>query len=117
MVTKPRSYDRSVARDLPSSDNTVLDRWGTEPRSAENAGGFLDCTGTALRCVVAYQTVSSGCSALAGANIEIWQCDASGHYSEYAQPGYDGTGPTYLRGLQTTDADGQVTFVTVYPGW
>ena len=29
------------------------------------------------------------------------QCDASGFYSEYAQPGYNGTGQTYLRGLQT----------------
>jgi hypothetical protein len=24
---------------------------------------------------------------------------------------------TYLRGLQTTTADGQVTFTTIYPGW
>jgi protocatechuate 3,4-dioxygenase beta subunit len=68
-----------------------------------------------LRCVVPHQTVSSSW-ALTGASIEIWQCDASGYYSEYAQPGYDGTGETYLRGC-TTDANGQVTFVTVYPDW
>ena len=35
----------------------------------------------------------------------------------YARPGYDGTGQTYLRGLQTTDANGQVTFSTIFPGW
>src|SRR5262249_9253762 len=61
--------------------------------------------------------VSNSCAPVAGASVEIWQCDASGHYSEYAQQGYDGTGQTYLRGLQTSDASGQVTFNTIYPGW
>jgi protocatechuate 3,4-dioxygenase beta subunit len=32
-------------------------------------------------------------------------------------PGFDGTGKTFLRGIQTTDANGQVTFTTIYPGW
>lgn len=48
---------------------------------------------------------------------QIWQCDATGYYSEYSQPGYDGTGQTYLRGTQVSDANGQVTFTTIYPGW
>ena len=61
--------------------------------------------------------VNNGCAAVGGAAVEIWQCDAVGNYSEYAQPGYDGTGQTFLRGLQTTDASGRVTFKTVYPGW
>jgi protocatechuate 3,4-dioxygenase beta subunit len=26
-------------------------------------------------------------------------------------------GQTYLRGIQTTDANGEVTFTTIYPGW
>src|SRR2546422_507266 len=56
-------------------------------------------------------------AALANANVEIWQCDASGNYSEYAQPGYNGTGQTFLRGLQSTDAEGRATFKTIYPGW
>jgi protocatechuate 3,4-dioxygenase beta subunit len=51
------------------------------------------------------------------ANVEIWHCDADGNYSEYTQPGYDGTGKTFLRGVQTTDANGEVTFKTIYPGW
>jgi len=61
--------------------------------------------------------VNSGCSPVSNASVEIWQCDASGNYSEYSQPGYDGTGKTFLRGLQTSDANGQVTFTTIYPGW
>ena len=60
---------------------------------------------------------AAGCAPVSGANVEIWQCDAEGHYSEYSQPGYNGTGQTFLRGLQTTDASGQATFRTIYPGW
>jgi len=61
--------------------------------------------------------VSSSCSPVANAQIEIWQCDAEGRYSEYSQPGYNGTGQTFLRGLQTTDGEGKATFRTIYPGW
>jgi protocatechuate 3,4-dioxygenase beta subunit len=50
---------------------------------------------------------------VSGANVEIWQCDHEGVYSEYGQ----GVGQTFLRGVQTTDAQGQVRFDTVYPGW
>jgi protocatechuate 3,4-dioxygenase beta subunit len=57
------------------------------------------------------------CAPVAGANVEIWQCDAEGRYSQYSQPGYDGRNESFLRGIQTTDASGRVTFRTVYPGW
>src|SRR5258706_441847 len=42
---------------------------------------------------------------------------AAANSAEYAQPGYNGTGQTFLRGLQTTNAQGQATFRTIYPGW
>jgi protocatechuate 3,4-dioxygenase beta subunit len=61
--------------------------------------------------------VNSACAAVAGLQVEIWQCDATGNYSEYSQPGFNGTGQTFLRGVQTTDVNGQVTFTTIYPGW
>jgi protocatechuate 3,4-dioxygenase beta subunit len=59
----------------------------------------------------------NACTAVPNANVEIWQCDAEGHYSQYSQQGYDGRAQTFLRGIQTTDANGRVTFTTVYPGW
>jgi protocatechuate 3,4-dioxygenase beta subunit len=34
--------------------------------------------------------VNSSCSPVSGANVEIWQCDVDGHYSQYTQPGYNG---------------------------
>jgi protocatechuate 3,4-dioxygenase beta subunit len=73
--------------------------------------------GTPLQLVLTVVNSRNNCSPLASAAIEVWQCDAAGDYSEYSQPGYDGTGKTFLRGLQTTDASGRVTFDTIYPGW
>jgi protocatechuate 3,4-dioxygenase beta subunit len=73
--------------------------------------------GLSLTLTMTIVNAANNCSPVANANVEIWQCDASGNYSEYAQPGYNGTGQTFLRGLQTTDANGQATFNTIYPGW
>jgi protocatechuate 3,4-dioxygenase beta subunit len=73
--------------------------------------------GLALTVVLSVVDTSAACAAVQGASVIIWQCDAEGHYSEYSQPGYDGTAFTFLRGLQTTGATGQVTFKTIYPGW
>jgi protocatechuate 3,4-dioxygenase beta subunit len=74
-------------------------------------------SGLPLTLTLTIVSVSGGCSAVSNASVEIWQCDAGGNYSEYSQPGFDGTGQTFLRGVQTTDANGHVTFTTIYPGW
>jgi protocatechuate 3,4-dioxygenase beta subunit len=73
--------------------------------------------GLPLTLTLTIVNVNSNCAPVSNVSVEIWQCDASGNYSEYAQPGYDGTGKTFLRGLQTTDANGKATFTTIYPGW
>jgi protocatechuate 3,4-dioxygenase beta subunit len=70
-------------------------------------------SGTPLTLTLAVVNTNSGCAPVAGANVEIWQCDATGNYSQYGTQ----TSQTYLRGIQTTDGNGQVTFTTVYPGW
>ena len=73
--------------------------------------------GLPLTVVLTIVNVNNSCAAVGNATVEVWHCDAAGDYSEYAQPGFDGTGKTFLRGVQTTDASGQVTFTTIYPGW
>ena len=57
------------------------------------------------------------CAPLQGAVVDIWHCDATGVYSDVADPGFDTTGKKFLRGYQVTDADGVVRFLTIYPGW
>ena len=74
-------------------------------------------SGLPLTLTLTVVNVNSACAAVSGVQVEIWQCDASGNYSEYSQPGFNGAGQTFLRGVQTTDANGQVTFTTIYPGW
>lgn len=72
-----------------------------------------DRTGTSLTLTITVVNTDSACSPLAGANVEIWQCDAAGNYSQYGNQ----NARTYVRGIQTTNASGQVTFTTIYPGW
>lgn len=66
------------------------------------------------------------CTPLADAAVEVWHCDARGYYSAISgnNPGSDSSteevaaaGAMFLRGVQITDADGTVTFNTIYPGW
>jgi protocatechuate 3,4-dioxygenase beta subunit len=70
-------------------------------------------TGTLLTLTVKVVNVTAACVAVANANVEVWHCDSAGNYSEYGTQ----TAQTYLRGIQTTNSSGEVTFTTIYPGW
>lgn len=64
------------------------------------------------------QNSSDGCNPLSGVFVDLWQCDANGNYSEYAdQIDGDFTSESFLRGRQTTDNNGKASFISVYPGW
>lgn len=65
-----------------------------------------------------------GCTPVEGAWVEIWHTQRLGIYSGVTPGGDfcnggDAEAPTqmYMRGAQTTDADGVVNFDTCYPGW
>ncbi|WP_295122852.1 intradiol ring-cleavage dioxygenase [uncultured Chitinophaga sp.] len=77
-------------------------------------------TGYKLTATITVGKVSNGCAALANAIVDIWHCDKEGNYSEYGGSGMQSTNYTsvhFLRGRQTTDASGQVTFTSIFPGW
>jgi protocatechuate 3,4-dioxygenase beta subunit len=59
------------------------------------------------------QVVTSDCTPIEGARVDVWHCDAQGAYSGV---GAD-AGKTFFRGSQMTDPQGIVTFQTIYPGW
>jgi protocatechuate 3,4-dioxygenase beta subunit len=63
------------------------------------------------------RVVSGACVPIAGAHVDVWQCDHSGVYSDVRDPGFDTTGKNFLRGYQVTDANGVAAFTTIYPGW
>lgn len=54
---------------------------------------------------------ATGCKPIRDATVEVWHCDAQGAYSGVEDDA------TFLRGGQRSNADGQVTFRTIYPGW
>jgi protocatechuate 3,4-dioxygenase beta subunit len=56
---------------------------------------------------------ASGCAPLVGYAIYAWHCDIHTDYSMYT-----GAAVTlsYLRGVQETDANGVVTFLSIFPG-
>jgi protocatechuate 3,4-dioxygenase beta subunit len=74
--------------------------------------------GTPLELTFHVSQISGGaCSALAGAMVDVWHCDADGRYSGVRDGGGDTAGQDWLRGYQLTDASGSARFVTIYPGW
>jgi protocatechuate 3,4-dioxygenase beta subunit len=60
----------------------------------------------------------TSCAALASATVDVWHCDAVGVYSDATDPSFGSTkGTKFLRGYQTTDANGLAKFTTIWPGW
>lgn len=57
---------------------------------------------------------NGACTALTGATVDVWHCDAAGLYSDVSAN--QTVGQKFLRGYQTTDANGACGFTTVYPG-
>ena len=68
------------------------------------------------------------CKPLAGAKVLIWHANNEGHYSGVVNQvlNADGTATgevldfsdeTFCRGMQTSDEQGRVQFVTSFPGW
>ena len=69
-------------------------------------------TGVPTTVTLTIQDTANGCSALANAAVYIWHCNQAGQYSMYSN---GVTNENYLRGVQQTDADGHVTFKTIFP--
>ena len=56
---------------------------------------------------------SASCAVLSGYAVYLWHCDQQGRYSLYSSGAID---QNYLRGVQVSDALGQVSFTTIFPG-
>ncbi|RXK59724.1 intradiol ring-cleavage dioxygenase [Lacibacter luteus] len=79
-----------------------------------------DRTGVALTVKINILNTNASCAALQGAIVDIWHCDKDGYYSEYGGTSMQSVNYTavhFLRGRQTTDANGLVQFTSIFPGW
>lgn len=93
-----------------------LDR--SDIRSDPSTGAVSEGAPLTLRFNVS-QISGGACTVLAGALVDVWQCDAAGVYwgvdDDDAPAGAKER--QFLRGHQRTDENGVARFTTVFPGW
>jgi protocatechuate 3,4-dioxygenase beta subunit len=81
----------------------IRSSFGTGSATAEGVPMTLQLTITDL---------ADGRVPFEGAAVYVWHCDRDGQYSMYASGLED---ENYLRGVQVADANGTVTFTSIYP--
>jgi protocatechuate 3,4-dioxygenase beta subunit len=81
--------------------------------TARFGSGSAKAEGVPLTFTLTLLDNANGCVPLAGAAVYAWHCDREGRYSLY-DSGL--SNENYLRGVQEADANGQVTFNSIFPG-
>lgn len=113
-TTMPQCIVRPAQTEGPYFVDTKLNR--SDIRSDPADGSVRP--GVPLAVTLAVSRIAAGaCSPLAGAHVELWQCDHMGVYSGVRDRMFDTMEKKFLRGYQVTDAQGLANFTTVYPGW
>lgn len=135
-----KDHDTTAATTTTTTDSTSTGSSSSgscTATSSETAGPYPTITpssyvrsnivdgqsGVPLTIKITIKNTNNSCAALSGALVDIWHCTAVGYYSEYTDTpggGYatiDYTASHFLRGRQTTDSDGLVTFTSIFPGW
>jgi protocatechuate 3,4-dioxygenase beta subunit len=80
-----------------------------------NLDGSNTQSGIPLSLSIYVYDSEKSCAAMAGVQVDIWHCNASGIYS--AEDVESTSGETWLRGYQLTDSNGLATFATIFPAW
>ena len=115
-IAVPGCVVRPELTEGPFFVDKMLDR--SDIRIEPSTGKSVE--GTPLALTINVSEVGSGkCAPLAGAMVDLWQCDAHGVYSAVndRMSGTDSSSQKFLRGHQVTDAKGTAAFTTIYPGW
>ena len=90
----------------------ALDLDGIVRRDVRTSIGAMRGTAEGLPLTIRFRVLDSarGCAPASGRAVYLWQCDRDGRYSLYSVRDQN-----YLRGVQVTDADGVVTFQSIFP--
>ncbi|MHA7270810.1 intradiol ring-cleavage dioxygenase [Arthrobacter sp. HLT1-20] len=123
---------RALAECTANSPDTPEETGGPYPADGSNGPDVLTASGVVRRDIVASFGTSTtkaqgvpltvtltlldnaqGCKPLAGAAVYLWHATREGQYSLYDQGLED---ENFLRGVQEADANGQLTFTTIFPG-
>lgn len=90
----------------------VLSESGVVKKDITTSFGSLSGTAQGIPLNISLTVVDARTGAtLPNSAIYIWHCTADGKYSIY-----EDSSQNYLRGIQTTDAAGVVTFNSIFPG-
>ncbi|KJL29535.1 intradiol ring-cleavage dioxygenase [Microbacterium oxydans] len=103
----PYPGDGSNGPDVLSDSGIVR----SDIRSSIDGGATAD--GVPLAFELQIIDMANGGIPFAGAAVYAWHCTAQGEYSMYSQGLED---VTYLRGVQVADAEGRVSFTSIFPG-
>ncbi len=97
----------------PGATSNVLTQNGVVRADvrASFVGSTTAATGVPVALTLTLVNTNAACAALAGYAVYIYSADAQGRFSLYDVPAQ-----SYLRGVQVTNAAGQVTFTTLIPG-
>lgn len=77
----------------------------------------VDITGNKKGVPIDYifKVEDKNCKPIKDAIVDIWQCDAEGHYSDFDKE--NTMNQTWLRGYQKTNEEGECKFTSIFPGW
>jgi len=96
-----------------SNGPNVLNQTGVVRSDIRSSFAGLSGTATGVPLTIALTIVSaSSCAPLANRAVYLWHCDQAGRYSLYSS---GVTNQNYLRGVQAADANGKVTFTSIFP--
>lgn len=74
-----------------------------------------DRKGIALLITMTILNKNNECKPLSNTLVDVWHCDGHGNYSEYGVE--DMTKKHFLRGRQASNVNGQVSFISIFPGY
>lgn len=108
-------YPADGTNQISGSTVNVLTQSGVVRSDIRSSFGSLSGTASGVPLTLTLKLVNSAasCASLEGLAVYIWHCTADGNYSLYSS-GF--TNQNFLRGVQVTDANGLVSFTTVFPG-
>lgn len=91
----------------------VLNQSGVVRSDIRSSFGAFSGTadGVVMTLQLTVQNSKASCAPLAGYAVYAWHCTLDGNYSLYTK-----VNQNYLRGVQETDANGVVTFTSIFPG-
>jgi len=97
-----------------SNGANVLNKSGVVRQDIRSS--FAGLSGTAAGVLLNLELTlvsASTCAPLTDYAVYLWHCDRAGNYSLYSSAAVN---QNYLRGVQAADANGKVTFASIFPG-